>query len=44
MPQPDAAQLDKSASQSLDQIADTLDDLRSVLERIARALEATGAD
>ena len=45
MAQPNAAQLDGATSQqSLDQIADTLEKLKNVLERIARAVETTGAD
>jgi len=45
MAQADAVQLDSATSQqSLDQIADSLEDVKNTLERIARAIEATGAD
>ncbi len=38
------AQPNAPAAQSLDQVAYTLEELKNVLERIARALESTGAD
>jgi methyl-accepting chemotaxis protein len=44
MAQPSTTKMDaRTPQQSLDQVAESLDEINSTLERIARAVEATSA-